>query len=341
MSSKIEWTEETWNPVTGCTKVSPGCDNCYAERMAKRLKGMGVKGYENGFEVVCHPDRLEAPLHWRKPRVIFVCSMGDLFHEDVPFDFIDQVYAVMALAPQHTFLVLTKRAERMAEYFNDSWRQVEIGIEVERISDIDVEGIAWPLTNAWHGVTAEDQQRADERIHQLLKVPGKRFLSIEPMLGPTRIDNVYNGYFFQNPLTGHRWHDNPDGNGASDNHGEKIHTVILGGESGPGARPMHPDWARSVRDQCAAADVPFFFKQWGEWRPRVGEWEPKPFGIFPSGDYYQAGLLMGPVNSEAVEIGRLHPGEQYEMIHRVGKKKAGRLLDGREHNDLPWGGGNQ
>ena len=327
MPSKIEWTEETWNPVTGCTKVSPGCDNCYAERMAKRLKGMGVKGYENGFEVTCHPDRLEAPLHWRKPRVVFVCSMGDLFHEDVPFEFIDQVYAVMALSPQHTFLVLTKRAERMAEYCVElSAHKRSLCGAATVMADSVVGGMIvatrlkeGQLTNVWHGVTAEDQQRADMRIPRLLEVPGKRFLSFEPMVGPI---NLNHQYFHEGVtcdwcggFTGDKGHDCYEP-------GPGYHAVILGGESGPGARPMHPGWARSVRDQCADDGVPFFFKQWGEYVHFM----------------QQSEQLYGREKATVQTWQRREHTIDGEKYLKVGKRLAGRLLDGCEHNDLPWGG---
>ena len=208
----IEWTDATWNPVTGCNKVSPGCKNCYAERMANRLKATGTPKYRNGFEVTLHPQTLEIPLHWRKPRSIFVNSMSDLFHPDVPDSFIKQVFDVMEQAPQHRFQVLTKRPERLAE--------------------LD-DALTWP-SNVWMGVSVESQAYLP-RI-DLLRQTGAavKFLSLEPLLGPLPALNL-------------------DG----------VHWVIVGGESGPGARPMAAEWARDVRDQCLAAGVPFHFKQWG------------------------------------------------------------------------------
>lgn len=210
-ASRIEWTNATWNPVTGCTKVSPGCKHCYAERMARRLTLMGNPRYANGFRVTLHPDLLSVPLAWRAPRVIFVNSMSDLFHPAVPGEFIEQVFATMEEAHWHTFQVLTKRPERVVALAAD---------------------LPWPA-NVWMGVSVESQRYA-WRVDRLRQVPARvRFLSCEPLLGPLRLD-----------LNGIDW-------------------VIAGGESGPGARPMELDWARSVRDQCAAAGVGFFLKQLG------------------------------------------------------------------------------
>lgn len=202
----------TWNPVTGCTKVSPGCLNCYAERMAVRLQAMGVARYRSGFVTRIHDDALDAPLRWKAPRKVFVNSMSDLFHRDVPMEFILRVFAVMARCPQHQFQILTKRAGRLV-----------------RIAD----QLDW-RPNIWIGVSVEDQKRA-MRAHQLGRVPATvRFLSVEPLLGP--IDAL--------PLAG-------------------IHWVIVGGESGPRARPMKPAWVESIYRQCRDQGVPFFFKQWG------------------------------------------------------------------------------
>lgn len=210
--SAIEWTESTWNPVTGCSKVSPGCKNCYAERLANRLTAMGQPSYRNGFEVTLHEHMLERPLEWRRPQTIFVNSMSDLFHEKVPLDFVERVFGVMEKAHWHRFQVLTKRAERAAEL---------------------APKLYWP-GNVWMGVSVENHNFT-WRIDELRKIPATvRFLSVEPFLGPLGKVN----------LTG-------------------IHWVIVGGESGPGARPMREEWVIDVRDQCVAAEVPFFFKQWG------------------------------------------------------------------------------
>lgn len=210
--SHIEWTGATWNPVTGCTKISPGCKHCYAERLALRLQAMGQPNYANGFRVTLHEKALEKPLHWKKPRAVFVNSMSDLFHKDVPLAFIQRVFAVMRQAHWHVFQVLTKRAERLAEL---------------------APKLEWP-PNVWMGVSVETQQYT-YRIDLLRTVPAAvRFLSLEPLLGPLPNLNL-----------------------------EGIHWVIVGGESGPGARPMRPEWVTEIRDQCLAASVPFFFKQWG------------------------------------------------------------------------------
>jgi protein gp37 len=222
--TEIAWTDATWNPVSGCTQASPGCDHCYAARLAKRLP-VAHAGGRPFSEVVCHPERLDVPIRWRKPRRIFVCSMGDLFHDGVPFDFVDSVWGRMLLANQHTFQVLTKRPAKMLEYLSTR-RWTPDG------------------SNVWLGVTAEDQQRADERIPLLLQCPAAvRLVSVEPMLGPVDLS----GYGWMRGLLTE----------------PRISWVICGGESGSGARPMHPAWARSLRDQCSAAGVPFFFKQQG------------------------------------------------------------------------------
>jgi len=210
--SKIEWTETTWNPTTGCSKVSPGCLNCYAERMAHRLKAMGNHNYRNGFDVTLHPHLVDAPLRWKSPRIVFVNSMSDLFHEDIPLSFIQQVFSTMEAAHWHTFQVLTKRSERLAEL---------------------APALTWP-ENVWMGVSVENED-VESRIDDLGRVPAAiRFLSLEPLLGP--LPDL--------PLKGIDW-------------------VIVGGESGPGARPMDQDWVLDIRDQCHAAQVAFFFKQWG------------------------------------------------------------------------------
>lgn len=211
-NSSIEWTESTWNPLTGCAKISPGCKHCYAERMAKRLQAMGQPNYAHGFQLTIHENALEKPLEWKKPQVIFVNSMSDLFHKDVPVEFILEVFDVMRRAHWHTFQVLTKRAERLEE----------INPQIE-----------WP-ENAWMGVSIETQDYV-YRIDHLRRTHAKvKFLSLEPLLGP--LENLN--------LRGINW-------------------AIVGGESGPGARPVMQEWVTSIRDQCLAAKVPFFFKQWG------------------------------------------------------------------------------
>jgi protein gp37 len=210
--SPIEWTEATWNPVTGCTKISPGCKNCYAERLAKRLRAMGQANYRKGFDLTLQPHMLELPLRWREPKLIFVNSMSDLFHEDVPLEYVHRVFDVMARATWHTFQVLTKRGERLRE--------------------LDPQ-IDWP-PNVWQGVSVESAAYV-HRIDDLRATRARtRFLSLEPLLGPLE---------------------------GLDLRG--IHWAIVGGESGPGARPMQPAWVTSIREQCGRARVPFFYKQWG------------------------------------------------------------------------------
>lgn len=254
-SSNIEWTEHTWNPVTGCSKISAGCKNCYAETIANRF-------WKNRkfTDVRWHDDRLQQPMKRRKPTTYFVNSMSDLFHEDVPFDFIDKVFAVMALCPQHTFQVLTKRAERMAEYLNHEdapmrilRRSVEVQTPETRFSNQCGTDGWWPLPNAWLGVSVENQEQADERIPHLLKCPAAvRFLSCEPMLGP--VDFAQTSLVRDGEATGWNLFGSPDCG---------IDWAIVGGESGPGARPCRIEWVRSVVNQCKNAGVPVFVKQLG------------------------------------------------------------------------------
>lgn len=232
MPTNIEWTEETWNPLTGCNKVSAGCKNCYAEILAPRLRSMGQENYRNGFELTLQPHMLDRPKSWKKPRIVFVNSMSDLFHHDVPKDYIQKVFDVMRETPRHTYQVLTKRSDRLKA----------ISCEID-----------WP-ENVWMGVSVESQDYY-HRIDDLRNTDAAvKFLSLEPLLGPLSML----------PLDGIDW-------------------VIVGGESGPKSRPMEADWVREIRDQCQAAKVPFFFKQWGG----------------------------------------------------INKKAAGRLLDGREWNEMP------
>jgi protein gp37 len=210
--SNIEWTENTWNPITGCTKVSQGCKNCYAERMATRLRAMGAERYRNGFSVTLQPDLVDLPRAWRKPRRVFVNSMSDLFHDDVPLEFIQRIFDTMNVCPHHTFQILTKRSGRLVDVASR---------------------LPW-ARNVWMGVSVENAEVID-RVRDLARVPAAiRFLSCEPLIGP--LNNL--------PLTG-------------------IHWVIVGGESGPRARPMAEEWVESIFTQCRRARVQFFFKQWG------------------------------------------------------------------------------
>ncbi len=332
--SKIEWTDETWNPVVGCTKVSPGCYNCYAERMAVRLCGMCMadnscpeylgkvddEGHWTG-QVECCEWKLDKPLHWKKPRMIFVCSMGDLFHPFVSFEFIDKVFAVMALCPQHTFQVLTKRPERMNLYTEQVIAKTRyICGSADLLVGYNVAGklinvlrkCNYILPNLWLGVTAEDQEWWNKRKDAFLSTPAAvHFVSNEPCLGEIRYTN--------DDMRHLDW-------------------VIVGGESGPGARPLHPDWARGVRDQCQAAGVPFFFKQWGAW-------SEEHFHLRDSKNYYYPSCTLsrsGWNSSTATGGFSKCPGqdncpcdEKCAHLARVGKKKAGRLLEGREWNEYP------
>jgi protein gp37 len=224
ITSSIEWTDATWNPVTGCTKISPGCKHCYAEVFAERFRGVPEHPYEQGFDLKLWPERLELPLTWRKPKRIFVNSMSDLFHDAVPDAFVDQVFDVMRRASWHTFQVLTKRADRLAEYVR---RRQADGLLLER-----------DQPNTWLGVSVESQKYVP-RAQALVGLGSSvRFLSCEPLLGALDLRDVLKGP-------------------------RAINWVIVGGESGNGARPMAPEWVTDIREQCRAARVPFFFKQWG------------------------------------------------------------------------------
>lgn len=252
MSDKtgIAWTDASWNPVTGCTKVSQGCKHCYAEREWARLSAnpKATTYYGRAFtDVACHEDRLNQPLRWSKPRMIFVNSMSDLFHEDVPDDFIDKVFAVMALAEQHVFQVLTKRPERMLAYLTTKNREDIIGEKaMPTVSEDDFGILEWPLPNVWLGVSVEDQATADERIPLLLQTPAAvRWVSAEPLLGPIEI-----GFAMPWERTGPAWK-------------QTLEWVVCGGESGSNSRPMHAEWVRKLRDDCITAGVPFFMKQLG------------------------------------------------------------------------------
>jgi protein gp37 len=263
MPTKIEWAEETWNPVTGCTPISEACQNCYAKRMAKRLAGRCGYPKDEPFKVTLHPDKLEQPLKWKKPRRIFVCSMGDLFHEDVPVMNIIDCLSTMAEAHWHTFLILTKRPERMMDIIthptvaNDVWLQTSRGVNAEPSP--------WPLPNIWLGVTAENQARADERIPILLQIPAaKRFVSVEPMLGPLDLTNIrFDKWTVMNLLEGCGITNRPGYMGQSlpNVHCNKIDWVICGSESGPNHRKTKIEWIRDLREQCISANVPFFLKQ--------------------------------------------------------------------------------
>jgi len=345
-NSAIEWTEATWNPIVGCSILTPGCINCYAMPEAARqircAAGLGRETHYAGTvetvkgkpvwtgKLALAPDSiLLQPLKRRKPTIYFVNSMGDLFHEDCPDSWIDRVFAVMALCPQHTFQVLTKRAKRMRDYFTGNstiylqrrWaRAIPYGtapITQQEIEARLLPGIGdasrrlfrasepiFPVPNVWLGVSTERQQEADERIPLLLQTPAAvRFISAEPLLGPIYLDMIRaRGWALtqhMNVLTGTH---NPSLTDVAPK--ATLDWVIVGGESGPNARPMHPDWARRLREQCKAAGVPFFFKQWGTFVPTL--------------DRDAADCTV----SDAAWC-------------RVGKKAAGRLLDGELHNAMP------
>lgn len=368
-TTAIEWTDATWNPIGGCTRVDEGCRNCYAEIMAARFSGPGqwgeglarmVKGADGRTDhrwtgkMVLHEAALDRPLRWRRPRRIFVNSTSDLFHESVPGNWIDQVFAVMALCPQHTFQVLTKRPERAAKYLASLGPEGRLDImsraegRLVRAAETATRNTPrvefqfnrrWPLTNVWIGTSISDQASADARIPHLLACPAAvRFLSAEPLLGPVdlarvgNLDAVWSSFpdlvgrlahhmrpyrisgvqieALGSPHQAITYYQTPEHMGGFEvgsRHYPRLDWVIVGGESGPGARPVHPDWVRSLRNQCVRAGVPFFFKQWGEWAP----------------------LDFG---------GDVRPGQEIRpdigMI-RVGKKAAGRLLSGSTWDQMP------
>jgi protein gp37 len=338
-ASKIEWTDATWNVVTGCDKVSPGCDNCYAETFAERWRGTSGHHFEAGFDITLRPERLELPLKWRKPRKVFVNSMSDLFHKDIPDSYIAQVFAVMARTPQHTYQILTKRHGRMrslvGDLFDGGQRLLEAAPD-EEIAQALYDTI-WPLPNVWLGVSVEDQKRADLRIPALIDTAATvRFLSCEPLLGPLdltawmpaghatwRCQGPDCRRFYSGPLRQHcpdcgregHWSGSHTGNGRPN--GQPIGWVIVGGESGHGARPMSPEWARSLRDQCTTANVPYLFKQWGEYAPT---------GYMAIGARQKGCVFVGDPIDDL--------GHRWEM-RRVGKGKAGRELDGRTWDQFP------
>ena len=304
-STSIEWTDCVWNPVSGCSHVSSGCKNCYAERMDRRQI---LPGRKDGFRpwtaqnaeynVRLHPERLEQPLHWRKPRRVFVNSMSDLFHERVPDEFIGTVFAVMANAKNHSFQILTKRPRDMRDWCTDVGRTR---------SQTDA---PWPLPNVHLGVSCENQKTFDERVPLLLQTPAAvRWVSLEPLLGP--INMTASGPMFEK-LNRLRPHQEVVDHGVYENR-PALDWIVCGGESGPGARPMPPRWVRDIRDQCVAASVPFLFKQWGEWAPDCLCRTKKP---------HRTTKRPGPCSPLSV-------------MFRCGKKAAGRQLDGRTWDEFP------
>ncbi|MBN8283433.1 phage Gp37/Gp68 family protein [Zoogloea sp.] len=339
--SKIEWTDATWNPVTGCAKVSQGCKHCYAEREWPRMTKL-VPAYagRDFTDVRTHGDRLDQPIRWAKRRMIFVNSMSDLFHPAVSDDFIDCVVGVMWAClygrneqPGHVFQVLTKRADRMRAYFNsdrrEAWARAAVnyggGIDPDSLWDqiMDFDG---PHPRIWLGVSVEDQAAANERIPLLLDTPAAvRWISAEPLLGSVDIFST---------MTGELLH-------TSGNEFDPgwLNWIVVGGESGPKARPMHPAWARSLRDQCATAGVPMLFKQWGEWVPRSDCYHT--FDDGKSLADIDPGATRWPcirLNENGGDGNRLEDedGGDSAYMQRVGKKLAGRLLDGVQHDGYPF-----
>lgn len=311
-TTSIEWTDRTWSPVTGCTPVSEGCRHCYARRMAKRLRGRCGYPADDPFRVTTHWDRMGEPERFRKPTSIFVCSMGDLFHSDVPDGTIQAVWCEMSCCPQHTFNILSKRPARFASLQEWGWYSP-------------------PLPNVRLGVSASNQPDADKWVPLLLQTQAAcRFVSLEPMLGPVDIapylpqllcdgcGRAFRGGGIDDPHVISGRQDDPPELCGHIKQTIGLDWVILGGETGPGARPCHPDWVRSVRDQCAAAGVPFFFKGWGEWVPD----DQEPIGLSSKGRSMAA---------PAGEGRPCCPG----IWRKVGKKRAGRVLDGRTHEEMP------
>ncbi len=308
MSTQIEWTDETWNPLVGCKAVSPGCDHCYAAREASgRLSGLPLYsglavGGEFTGEVRLAPERLDQPLRWKRPRRIFVNSMSDLFHPGVPDEFRTQVFDIMAKAVQHTFQVLTKRPQEMAKWVQEYYDCADCGSHVSTCRYCP------PLPNVWLGVSIENDRYTFRADHLRDTPAAVRFLSLEPLLGPVpSLD-----------LAGIDW-------------------VIVGGESGPKARPMHPQWARDIRDRCVAENVAFLFKQWGEWAPGKGVTS----GSYLSGDLRVArqGIYLD-VNGRARDTNELNTFKaptDWAQIARFGKQGAGRELDGRTWDEYPPG----
>jgi protein gp37 len=372
--TSIEWATKVWNPLRGCSKVSEGCQNCYAMRQAHRFSGPGMpyEGLTRATEygpqwtgkVKLVPDMLVQPLKWKRSERIFVNSMSDLFHEDAPFPYIAAVFGAMAASPNHNFQVLTKRPKRMLEWFDyiermaekvsdvfpddeKDWRHRHVlrAALIKHLGTGGIQGIPdpaqWPLPNVWLGVSVENQKAADERIPLLLQTPAAvKFLSMEPLLGPVNLNRVkpkdkndviidaLKGDYLV-PFTILR--DRP-----------KIDWVIVGGESGHKARAMHPEWVRSIRDQCQTAGVPFFFKQWGEFEPYVDEDKFTHCGeetqknmqwyVNPDGSNGHCWLVDG---DGTWQNWTGDPQEDCHVMNRVGKKAAGRLLDGRTWDKFP------
>lgn len=334
--TSIEWTDAVWNPIRGCSRVSEGCRSCYAERVANRFKGPGMpyegliaKGGQWNGNIKIVEDKLREPLSWIKPRMVFVNSMSDLFHESVPFETIAAIFSVMSVTTRHTYQILTKRPARMLEFFDwaidfsypdfpDDSRIVESWPFQEEWQPVNSNkggydncGPAIPYKNIWLGVSVEDQKTADERIPLLLKVPAAvRWISAEPLLESINLKDIATSLTeIMLPLAGITWTAFEHETRVTEVH-NKLDWVVVGGETGVNARPMHADWVRTIRDQCAEAGTPFFFKQWGEWGFSV----------------------QGACFTNAKEKLCLKPGT---IAWRTGKKKAGRELDGRTWDEYP------
>ncbi|EFL29420.1 phage Gp37Gp68 [Streptomyces himastatinicus ATCC 53653] len=351
--TKIEWTDATWNVVTGCDKVSPGCDRCYAETFAERWRGIPGHHFENGFDITLRPERLTLPLRWRKPKRVFVNSMSDLFHKDIPVDYIARVFAVMALTPQHTYQVLTKRHGRMRSLIGDPTFEKQVDHELLHFPPFadpkltrrswPLPKAGWPLPNVWLGVSVEDQKRADLRIPALIDTPAAvRFLSCEPLLGPVDLDGpIVPGrgrpkltyWLTGRPAPGPE-RTTPTGltmHSPAIVTGPRIDWVITGGESGHGARPAHPDWFRTIRDQCQEAGVAYLHKQHGEWASLKSMHE-----YVTDDDRVQILNVNGELcgrpwfgwNRDEDQQGSV-------VVRRYGKKEAGRELDGRTWDEFP------
>lgn len=370
--TQIEWTDATWNPLTGCTRVSPGCDHCYIDwappfrienrhftvpcplcassgnRACRRCGGSGTirsnaPGSTTGVQL--HPERLEQPLRWRRPRKVFVNSLSDLFHPDVPDEFIVEVFAIMAQAPRHVFQVLTKRHGRMRALLQSE--SFELAVYNARSDDIaEGDDMPWPLPNVWLGVTVEDQKHAELRVPALLDTPAAvRFLSCEPLLGPVDVSRLLTCQVCLGGgglPAGAEWPlifcSNCDGTGTV------IDWVIVGGESGTDARPMHPDWARALRTQCETAAVPFLFKQWGEWAHATDDHGYQPSHTkwltskTPSGGHRSIYLDHLGVERTTNDLSTFTIPSDWARLARVGKRNAGRSLDGRHWNGYPLEG---
>jgi len=388
LTTKIQWTEDTWNPIAGCSVVSPGCTNCYAmRRTAPRLsKNPATPQYHGSVQPskggyvwtgkigIAADTAFLKPLRIKRPTMFFVNSMSDLFHENVPDEVIDRIFAIMALCPQHTFQVLTKRSTRMREYMTSAQAPARLP-EIIRdagyaagMSSIHVEACAdalhyedktgeWPLPNVWLGVSVEDQTRADERIPDLLATPAAiRFISAEPLLGTVDLKRWLSiswqcsscrGYF-----SGEHQNTCPDcgsvggwcGSHAFNGRGRPTDTifpsqsgrgldwVIVGGESGKGARPLHPDWANQIRDQCASAGVPFFFKQWGEHLGGTASDHGDSVWFEAASKPADSRYLQTKDQFDWFDVNKAPDGPAHI---KLGTKAAGRELDGREHNAMP------